>query len=630
MPTEQRKLMHIHSVITAAAGLARARRKGYMKTVTGAVIALALILTSSIGAFTQQPNNPPTVSITSPSSGSNFVAGSTVTVRASAVDSDGDVVKVEILENVTRLGELSAPPYNFTATNVPPGTYIVRVAATDNLGARTISSPVTILVNPQGVPQQFPLIEVPPGLKIEKIVGGLTYPTAIDWDAQGRMYVIEAGGQFLEEPPPARLLLVQNGQAHELVNLTAAGVADSVAGFAIDRARDIAYITHRSAADRTGAVSRIGRDGSVRQLFSGIVDSQAEHQVNDIRIGPDGRVYLAAGPATNSGVVGIDLGPFVSRSPNVRPTPCRDYVLTGQNFQTPDFRSLNPSDVVQTGAFVPFGTSTAPGQRIPGTRKCGGSILVFDPANPEATVRAFADGFRNVIGIAWNASGEMFAGVNGFDVRGSRPINDEFDATYRVREGAWYGWPDFSAALLPVTDPRFDVPSSLKAPVVVNGVLQGKPIRFLIDHAASGLPAPDPSLVHGLHEINSSPSHIDVAPASVGAFAGQVFVAEWGDLAPQTTPLRDGFAGFQVSRIDPATGRAVPFIRNHQRGPASAQGAAGQGIERPYSVRFGPDGALYIVDYGIARVNPARAVQNQVPYEFPPFTGAVWKVSRTP
>lgn len=601
-----------------------------MKNSALALVALALMLVWSVPASTQLVNNPPTASITSPSSGSTFVAGSTVTVAASAVDSDGQVARVEIFENVTKLGELLAPPYNFTATNVPPGTYIVRVVATDNLGARSISSPVTIIVNPQGVPQQFPLIEVPSGLKIEKIIGGLTYPTAIDWDAQGRMYVIEAGGQFLEEPAPARLLLVQNGEAQELLNLTAAGVADSVAGFAIDRARDLAYITHRSAADRTGAVSRIGRDGSVRQLFSGIIDSQAEHQVNDIRIGPDGRVYLASGPATNSGVVGLDLVPFVNRSPNLRHTPCRDYVLTGQNFQTPDFRTPDLADTVQTGAFVPFGTPTTPGQRIAGTRKCGGAILVFDPANPEATLRPFADGFRNVIGIAWNPSGEMFAGVNGFDVRGSRPINDEFDATYRVREGTWYGWPDFSAALLPVTDPRFDVPSSLKAPVFVNGVLQGKPIRFLIDHAASGLTPPDPSLVYGLHEINSSPSQLDVAPMSVDAFAGQVFVAEWGDLAPATTPLRDGFAGFQVSRIDPATGQAVPFVRNRQRGPASAQGAAGQGIERPYSVRFGPDGALYIVDYGIARVNPARAAQNQVPYEFPPFTGAIWKVSRLP
>jgi len=304
-------------------------------------------------------------------------------------------------------------------------------------------------------------------------------------------------------------------------------------------------------------------------------------------------------------------------------------VLTGQNFQTPEFRTSNPSDTVRTGAFVPFGTETTPGQVIRGVRKCGGAILAFDPNNAEATVQQYATGFRNIIGIAWNASNEMFAAVNGYDVRGSRPVNDPWDATYKVRAGTWYGWPDFSANLEPVTDAKFDTLDSLKAPVYVNGQLQGKPLRFLIDHASSGLRAPDRSLVHGLHESNSSPSLIDVAPASWGEFAGQAFTAEWGDLAPATTPLRDGFSGFMISRIDPAAGQErIPFLRNAKRGPASAQEAAGQGLERPFGVRFGPDGAMYISDYGVARVNPARAAQGQVPYEFPPQTGAVWKVTR--
>jgi len=55
----------------------------------------------------------------------------------------------------------------------------------------------------------------------------------------------------------------------------------------------------------------------------------------------------------------------------------------------------------------------------------------------------------------------------------------------------------------------------------------------------------------------------------------------------------------------------------------------GLGLERPFDVRFGPDGAMYIVDYGVARINMARAAENQVPYEFPPHTGAIWRVTRT-
>jgi len=472
------------------------------------------------------------------------------------------------------------------------------------------------------------VIQLPSGYTIEKVVDGLTYATAMTWDDQGRMYVAEAGGQFLEEPPPSRIMRIEPGRATEVVSLEDKGVADSVIG--MTWFNGAFYITHRDPADRTGAVSRVTLDGHVERLFSGLLDSQSEHQVNDIKAGPDGRIYVGSGPAANSAVVGIDIAAFVQRSPGLRTTPCQEIVLTGRNYQTPDFRTPDPSDTALTGAYVPFGTATTPGQRIPGTNKCGGAVLVFDPANPEATLRPYASGFRNIIGLAWNAQGELFAAVNGYDNRGSRPVNDEYDATYRVREGAWYGWPDFSAALEPLTDPKFNAPNSLQAPVLIAGQLQPKGLGFVIDHAASGLRVADRSLVFGLHEFNSSPSMLAFAPASWGELAGHLFVAEYGDLAPNTNPLLDRPTGYQVVRIEPAGGRAIPFVRNAGLGSASAQGAPGMGLERPVDVKFGPDGAMYISDYGVSRVNPARAAQGQVPYEFPPQTGAIWKVTRTP
>ncbi len=472
----------------------------------------------------------------------------------------------------------------------------------------------------------FPTVLLPQGFRIEKVVGGLTYPTGIAWDEQGQMYVLEAGGQFVEEPPPARLLRVAGGQATEVVNLTAKGVIASAVGLAYQNGAF--FFTHR-AADRTGAVSRATLDGQVTQILSGILDAQSEHQPNDIRVGPDGRMYIGTGPAGNAGVVGLDLAFAVMRSPMVHTTPCQDIVLTGQNFQTPDFRTPEANDLVLTGAYVPFGTPTTPGQVIPGTNKCGGSVLVFDPNNAEGTVRPFASGLRNVIGLAWNQSGQMFAAVNGYDVRGSRPVNDTMDATYRIQEGAWYGYPDYTLGLKPVTDAAFDVPDPLKAPRFVNGEPQGKTPAFVIDQQASGLTVADPSLIVGVHEINSSPSIIDFAPESWGDMAGDLFVTEWGDLAPGTTPLRGSPSGFRIVRLEPGNTQAVPFATNVMPGPASAQGAAGQGLERPFGLRFGPDGAMYIVDYGVGIVDPAMIAQGKPPYEFPPGTGAVWRITRT-
>ena len=69
---------------------------------------------------------------------------------------------------------------------------------------------------------------------------------------------------------------------------------------------------------------------------------------------------------------------------------------------------------------------------------------------------------------------------------------------------------------------------------------------------------------------------------------------------------------------------------NVMPGPASKQDARLMGMERPIDVKFGPDGAMYIVDYGIANINSARGAEGQVPYEFPPETGAVWRVTYKP
>lgn len=518
--------------------------------------------------------------------------------------------------------------------NVSPGLVTDNVDANDKPALNTfpyLAAPnaASAVGGAAGTPV-FPVIQLPAGYKIEKVAEGLNFPTGVTWDDQNRMYVLEGGGAFFEEPPPVRILRVEPGRLTQVARFEKSQIGAAAVGFTFYNGNF--YLSHRDPEDRTGAVSRVSPTGQMTRILSGILDSQAEHQVNGLRVGPDGRMYLAAGPATNAGVVGIDLAPWVSLSPTLKSTPCKDIVLTGINYLTPDFRTKeDESDVVMTGAFVPFGTPTSQGQKIPGTKKCGGSILVFDPNNAEATVRPFAFGLRNIIDIAWNKQGEMFADVNGYDVRGSRPFNDKFDPTYRIRENTWYGYPDFSAAFEPATDPKFDVPDALQPGKFLNNKpLPKDRLHFVIDHAASGLQRPDGALIAGLHEINSSPSGLDVIPASFfGAAEGQLLIAQWGDLTPPTNPLRNGPTGSQIVRLDPSTRQIVPFASNAKPGPASEQGAPGMGLERPFAVRFGPDGALYIVDFGVVRINRADAGPGDDPYEFAPRTGMIWKITRT-
>jgi regulation of enolase protein 1 (concanavalin A-like superfamily) len=93
-------------------------------------------------------NSPPTVSLTSPTNGAMFTAPATITVSANAADSDGTVAKVDFFAGTTPIGTATTAPYSITWSNVAAGTYSLTAVATDNAGASTTSSAVSITVNP--------------------------------------------------------------------------------------------------------------------------------------------------------------------------------------------------------------------------------------------------------------------------------------------------------------------------------------------------------------------------------------------------------------------------------------------------------------------------------------------------
>ncbi len=72
-------------------------------------------------------------------------------------------------------------------------------------------------------------------------------------------------------------------------------------------------------------------------------------------------------------------------------------------------------------------------------------------------------------------------------------------------------------------------------------------------------------------------------------------------------------------------------VRTHRLCNGAAIWAAGgpQAASRAVSAARAavPGGLLYIVDYGVARVNLARIRDGQAPHEFPPRTDAIWRVT---
>jgi len=102
----------------------------------------SLVITYATGS-----NAPPTVSITSPANGTVFAAGSTVTVDATAQDSDGSVAKVDFYRDGVLAGTDTTAPYSLPLTGLTSGTHVLTAVATDNAGATATSAAVTITIN---------------------------------------------------------------------------------------------------------------------------------------------------------------------------------------------------------------------------------------------------------------------------------------------------------------------------------------------------------------------------------------------------------------------------------------------------------------------------------------------------
>gem|GEM_PF-3656690 len=113
---------------------------------------------SLVAEFNPPPGNlPPTVTLTWPPDGAEFVVQSHIRIEAVTQDPDGYANKVEFFADDVKLGEqqvlfVQAPPPNepiqfeFTWQNAPVGQYRLSARTRDERGAIGISAPVNITV----------------------------------------------------------------------------------------------------------------------------------------------------------------------------------------------------------------------------------------------------------------------------------------------------------------------------------------------------------------------------------------------------------------------------------------------------------------------------------------------------
>jgi glucose/arabinose dehydrogenase len=425
-------------------------------------------------------------------------------------------------------------------------------------------------------------------------VSGLTYPSSIEFDDAGNMFVAEAGYVYGDEAAPARILRIsKSGETTVVADQLNAPV------------EDLLWHQGRLFISHKGKVSVL--DGTqVHDIVTGL-PSKGDHSNNQMTIGPDGKLYIGQGTASNSGVIGIDNYVFgwLRNYPEFHDVPAQDITVDKKRFTAINPLKLSSEKeklLANTGPFQPFGDSGE--AHIPGQVKANGTIL---RCNTDGSgLEVYAWGLRNPYGLAWGPDGHLYVADNGYDDRGSRPIGNAPDVVWRMKQGAWYGFPDFVGGI-PVTDRQFK-PTQGPQPqfVLKNHPPVEQPIARLTPHV-------------GVTQAEFSRS-------SQFGFEGQMFIGEVGDMQPVTGMGRRP-VGFQVVRLDPRTGQIQTFFRARPEtlGKEWMEFVTTPGPKRPVDVHFSRDGnALFVADIGAILLYPTPA---PMPHPYP-GSGVIWRITR--
>jgi len=529
-------------------------------------------------------------------------------------------------------------------------------------------------------------IIVPDGYKVEVFVKDLNMPTDIAF-ANGRAFVLESGtglpgrcndnslpafgGKFSASNPFTPDLLVFNMAGHLLAGplgkptATGGGFQPDGPAIGLGFEHNFQGGTLFASDSNQGVRGAPGTGNNTSRLLTvhpgtGVVTPfivglpTGDHPTEQVLV-KDGWIYWSQGSATNSGVTGHDNG----AGGNQHDIACEKITLSNNTFDSGDGHhtsGYSNHGVARPGAVVPaFEDATKPGM-------CTGAILRarIHTAHPENTIEPFSWGYRNPFGIRFAPhdhalKGGLFVSENGEDERGARPTNfapDRLQLAQQHRNGKpdYHGWPDrfgflasTQAVFNPVGGPGDDNPGAVVGkpvlpvlafppqPPVAPLALQAADVAavghdFAPDSFVHGIVKKGASLVSregdfGFSKENGTPPEghdIELVNFSKPGEPLQLELTRFAFNCPQADQVRvPGMAPICLSIADQAF---VDQIR---------------GINRPVTARFGPDGALYLVDYGAVRdfgqgdADAGFKVGADAPLVVIPHTGVVWKISRT-
>ena len=500
-------------------------------------------------------------------------------------------------------------------------------------------------------------IVVPPGYKVGVFASGLDTVTSITVDKSDNVWVAISGNTFGFPPegidkPHVKIFDKSGKLIRDHVGL---GIFKS---FALNEIGYCAENGRTYVGDYSYGIWEIdGVKGEPKLIMNEV--PIGDHALGGI-ICHDGWLYYAVGAPTNSGFSDPDIhgwtdavDPYWEKRttagvpPLPRDPPCRDIVLTGLN--------IRDSQGNLTGAYLPKGTPSKPGQVIKAQKPCGGAIhrarLKADSNYSTNDWEVYTMGLRNASGLAFGPKGSRFENTlavsdNGQNDKGNRRVANGSEKLWMVTEkGQDAGFPDKEGAHFvnvkrygPDTYRGNNFDSTRPNPQLYIGdkpfVPKLPPYRF-IDHSIGirGTPLiianPNPNgYINPVLEwdTNNPMDGLAWSPKAFGA-TDTIFTGVFGiiDNGPESlTPMWPVIV--KIEFLNPTGVKWSIFAHNIDPGPNAYQKKENRGgFERTNDVEFSMDGkTMYVADYGELYVN----YQMESPFYTTPKSGVVWTITK--
>lgn len=338
----------------------------------------------------------------------------------------------------TAIASFSAPPefFSFDAAGIDPtiGTRSFGgIFATHRNGL----APLTYTFDDFGVVAEATAIPGGGDFDFIRTSHTVPTPTSMVWGPDNRLYVTELLGKI-------HALTYNNNQqvtADQVITslTTAMGSNRLTLGITVDPASTasnvILWVAHSDPSLNNGSVnssmvSRLSGPGfgTVQHVITGLPRAIANHAINGVHFGPDGRLYIAVGGNTGAG------------APNTANTEF------GTRAEQPLSAAILVADVYNPN--------------FDGT--CANTTDMYGP--PPCDVAPYATGLRNPYDFTFHSNGSLYATDNGLGVTGTFPPTptppcfgygsttswlqggdnpgEQPDLLHRIEQGMYYGHPN--------------------------------------------------------------------------------------------------------------------------------------------------------------------------------------------